>query len=594
MGILKRNLKARMVAYFLLLSVLVVVALSTVAFLLAQETLKDRALERLEVTSDFKELQLNLFVEDQQEKIIRIAEIPAIREATEMLLDGEPGTEGYAAAYKTLEQLVDSAAAIAPNLSEIFFLTDVGGRIFFSTEKDHEGEYRVTDYYLTEGRRGPVIQNVYPSPITFAPTMTVATPLISTGGERLGVIASHVSLSELDRIVKDPTGLGDSGESYLVDKSNVFLSAGSYGTDEFPRGVHSFGIDAAVQGERGAQLYQNYAGTPVIGIYRWIPERELALLTEIHESEALAPARRLGLTLSAVGLIAVGLLAIGVYLIAQRIAQPILAITDTAIKISGGDLEQEAPVLTEDETGILARSFNDMIGRLRTTLQELEAEQQRSENLLLNVLPAPIADRLKRGEETIVDSFEEVSVLFADIVGFTDFASQVSPTYLIEMLNEIFSAFDEMSERHQLEKIKTIGDAYMVGGGLPTPRPDHAEAIADIALDMQEYVSQMDSRNDHKLAIRIGINSGPLVAGVVGTKKFLYDMWGDTVNTAARMESQGVEGCIQVTEETYGRLRKKYLFEDRGIVDIKGKGNMHVYILKGKNKAAGQHAGVEE
>ena len=185
-------------------------------------------------------------------------------------------------------------------------------------------------------------------------------------------------------------------------------------------------------------------------------------------------------------------------------------------------------------------------------------------------------------------------MLFADIVGFTDFASQVSPTYLINMLNQIFSAFDDMSERHQLEKIKTIGDAYMVGGGLPTPRPDHAEAIADIALDMQEYVSEMNSRNDQKLAIRIGINSGPLVAGVVGTKKFLYDMWGDTVNTAARMESHGVEGCIQVTEETYGLLRDKYHFEDRGIMDIKGKGDMHVYILKGKRQAAGQYAGVEE
>ncbi len=594
MGILKRNLKARMVAYFLLLSVLVVVALSTVAFFVAQETLKDRAFERLEVTSNLKELQLNLFVEEQQDNIIRIAEIPPIREAAEMVLSREPGTPGYRAAYNTLEQLVDSAAAISPNLSEIFFLTDVGGRIFFSTEKEHEGEYRVTDYYLIQGRRGPVIQNVYPSPVTFAPTMTVASPLLSNRGKRLGVIAAHVSLDILDRNVKDRTGLGESGESYLVDKYNVFVSAASYGTEEFPRGVHSFGIDAAIQGERGAEIYRNYAGASVIGIYHWIPERELALLTEVPESEALAPARRLGLTLAVVGLMAVGLLTIGVYLIAQRITRPILAITDTAIKISGGDLEQEAPVLTEDETGVLARNFNYMTSRLRTTLQDLEAEQLRSESLLLNVLPAPIADRLKRGEETIVDSFEEVSVLFADIVGFTDFASQVSPTYLIEMLNEIFSAFDEMSERHQLEKIKTIGDSYMVGGGLPTPRPDHAEAIADIALDMQEYVSQMDSRNDHKLAIRIGINSGPLVAGVVGTKKFLYDMWGDTVNTAARMESQGVEGCIQVTEETYGRLRKKYLFEDRGIVDIKGKGNMHVYILKGKNKAAGQHAGVEE
>ncbi|MEE8157806.1 MAG: adenylate/guanylate cyclase domain-containing protein [Dehalococcoidia bacterium] len=577
-----------MVAYFLLLSALVVVALAVTAFLLAQNSLKDQAFKLLEVTSDFKATELEFFLEDQENDISRIAEIAAIRDAAMILILNQEGTQSFPTAYAELKQLVESAAAITPDLTEIFFLTDEGGRIFFSTDKTHEGEYRVSDYYFTEGRIGSVTQNVYPSPVTFAPSLTVATPLLSNEGDRLGVIAAHVNLAVLDRIIKDRTGLGSSGESYLVDAYNVLVSADSFGTAKYPRGIHSKGIDSAVQGQIGSGSYSNYADKAVFGIYRWIPERELALLSEIEASEALAPARRLGLTIGVVGLTAVGLLAVGVYLIARQIARPILAITDTAVKISAGDLTQMAPVLTEDETGVLARSFNHMTSRLRTTLQDLEVEQETSERLLLNVLPATIAKRLKQGEEPIVDSFSGVSVLFADIVGFTSFSTRLSPRELIEMLNQIFSAFDELSERHRLEKIKTIGDAYMVVGGLPTPMADHAESIAEMALDMQMYIIRFNAETERELSIRIGINSGPVVAGVVGTKKFLYDIWGDVVNTAARMESHGVGGRIQVTEETYQRLRHNYSFEDRGIVDVKGKGNMHVYFLTGRKTTAMQ------
>jgi class 3 adenylate cyclase len=241
--------------------------------------------------------------------------------------------------------------------------------------------------------------------------------------------------------------------------------------------------------------------------------------------------------------------------------------------------------------GVLASNFNQMTSRLRTTLEDLEAEQEKSERLLLNVLPKAIAERLKRGEENIADSYTEVSVLFADIVGFTILSTKVTPKQLIELLNRIFSAFDALSEKYGLEKIKTIGDAYMVVGGLPTPRDDHAVAIADIALAMQEYVEQFNRETSQGLSIRIGINSGPVVAGIVGTKKFLYDIWGDAVNTAARMESQGIEGRIQVTEATYHHLREKYQFEERGVVDIKGKGEMCVYILKGRKTIVDPMAG---
>ena len=220
-----------------------------------------------------------------------------------------------------------------------------------------------------------------------------------------------------------------------------------------------------------------------------------------------------------------------------------------------------------------------------TTRKQAEAalrlEQEKSDRLLLNVLPQVIAERLKQDQSIIADTFAEVTVLFADIVGFTQISAQISPTELVSLLNDIFSTFDRLAEKHGLEKIKTIGDAYMVVGGLPMPRNDHAEAIAQMAIDMQQAIIEFSDTYNQDFSIRIGINSGPVVAGVIGIKKFIYDLWGDTVNTASRMESHGLPGCIQVTSATYQRLQEKYLLESRGTIEVKGKGEMNTYFLTG-------------
>jgi class 3 adenylate cyclase len=202
----------------------------------------------------------------------------------------------------------------------------------------------------------------------------------------------------------------------------------------------------------------------------------------------------------------------------------------------------------------------------------LQAEQERSEQLLRNVLPGPIADRLKGGEEVIADGFPEVTVLFADLVDFTRRSNHSSPERVVQVLDDLFSALDQLAERHGLEKIKTIGDAYMVVGGLPEPQPDHAQAVAEMALAVREEVPRHRDPDGRPLAVRIGIDTGPVVAGVIGRRKFSYDLWGDTVNTASRMESRGVAGCIQVTERTYRRLRDRYRFQRRGPIPVKGKG----------------------
>jgi class 3 adenylate cyclase len=221
-------------------------------------------------------------------------------------------------------------------------------------------------------------------------------------------------------------------------------------------------------------------------------------------------------------------------------------------------------------------------------LKQLQIEQEKSERLLLNVLPQSIADRLKQGQHTIADNFANVTVLFADIVNFTELAATLSPADLVQLLNQIFSTFDYLVEQRGLEKIKTIGDAYLVVGGLPIPRADHAEAIAELALAMQQAIAQFTlpgAGDMQPLAMRIGINTGPVGAGVIGTTKFAYDLWGDTVNTASRMESHGLPGKIQVTAHTYDLLKGTYMFEQRGAIDVKGKGEMMTYLLTGKRSS---------
>jgi len=229
--------------------------------------------------------------------------------------------------------------------------------------------------------------------------------------------------------------------------------------------------------------------------------------------------------------------------------------------------------------------FHDITTRKKME-SALRKERNKTENLLLNLLPEPIAERLKDEPGVIADKFEKATILFADLVNFTQISTTMPATKLVYLLNEIFSTFDELTEKHGLEKIKTIGDAYMVAGGIPIVRPDHAEASAEMALDMLVAIDELNVKLEGTFDLRIGINSGPVVAGVIGTKKFIYDLWGNAVNTASRMESHGVPGRIQVSFYTYELLRDKYEFEERGLIDIKGQGEMRTYFLTGPKTAS--------
>jgi guanylate cyclase len=233
--------------------------------------------------------------------------------------------------------------------------------------------------------------------------------------------------------------------------------------------------------------------------------------------------------------------------------------------------------------------FTSERDRSRAALAEehrlLEAEQDRSEQLLLNILPAPIAQQLRDGQTTIAESQRDVTILFADLVGFTPLADTIGPGALVELLNEVFSAFDDLADTTGVEKIKTVGDAYMVAGGIPTPRPDHLATVLAMALRMGTAVAQVGDRYGRVLQLRIGIDSGPVVAGVIGRRKFSYDLWGDTVNSASRMESHGIPGRIHVTERVARAAHQEYEFEARGPIEVKGKGAMRTYFLVGPRAA---------
>ncbi|MFP4009209.1 MAG: adenylate/guanylate cyclase domain-containing protein [Spirulinaceae cyanobacterium] len=598
-----RSLVVRLVGYFSLLSLITVSSVGILTYMGARVVIKRLVFDRLRVTATLKEDALNLLLDNQQEATAAIAQIPELREQVAILTPQDQSDREFQIAYDLAQQYLTSALASRPEIREVMLLNADNGEILLSTQQRNEGEIRQRAQYFRQGLEDTAIQPLYLQPQTQQPTITISTPLRNADGEIEAVLAAHFYLQPLLQIVSESTGLGESGEAYIVDPNYYYYATERSGQLLIQANVRSQGIDKAVGGNVGGGLYPDYRGIPAIGYHRWIDRLNIAVMVEIDQNEAFQPARQMALGIFLVGLVTAGILTVGVYPLARQIARPILAITNTALQVAAGEFHHEAPVLTQDEVGILAEVFNRMTQQLdrlycglqekvaqlqdadtalRQSLSELRYEQERSEKLLLNILPQPIALRLKVEETTIAESFDRVSVLFADLVRFTELSERVSPTELVEILNVIFSEFDQLCDRHGLEKIKTIGDAYMVVGGLPTPNSNHAEAIAEMALDMQARIGQFDRETGESFSLRIGIHSGSVVAGVIGIKKFIYDLWGDTVNIASRMESQGLSGEIQVTEATYHLLKDRFYLEERGSIKVKGKGMMTTYLLKNR------------
>jgi class 3 adenylate cyclase len=253
------------------------------------------------------------------------------------------------------------------------------------------------------------------------------------------------------------------------------------------------------------------------------------------------------------------------------------------------------PLITVPHGLIIAQKWNSLIGfpfltvifgiyafsTINRAEQEVNREKEKIDQLLLNILPQAVAERFKNDQSYLAENYPSVSVLFADIVGFTNFSENTTPDNLVKFLNEVFSKFDTLTEMPGLEKIKTIGDAYMVAGGVPTPSRDHLQRVCHMALKMQEVIRDIKSPDGKPVRVRIGISTGPVTAGVIGAKKFIYDLWGDTVNTASRMESHAENDSIQVTGEVYELIKNQFDCKARGMIEVKGKGTMATYFLTG-------------
>jgi class 3 adenylate cyclase len=451
-------------------------------------------------------------------------------------------------------------------------------------------------------------------PAEGAPEAFIASPIIYQA-RHVGELVFALSVDAIDRIMTDDrhwkeAGLGETGESYLVGSDYLMRSNDRWllenpqryweelraekvpedtikriqrlSTSILQEEVRTPAVEAAFQGKSGTLLIRRPSGEEVASSYSPLSIQGLkwVLVTEQDVAETNAPidAFRMHFRLSTAIILVLGAgLAL---LMARAFVKPIRALRDGARRFGEGDRNVVVPVTSKDELGQLTGTFNEMVQSIRHQTEIIEQKNAENERLPRNILPGVIAERLKQGEKSIADGFGEVTVLFADVVGFTAFSSHTPATELVSLLNDLFSRFDAASQRHGIEKIKTIGDCYMAVCGLPAPRADHARVMVEMALDMEREVAHFNQDRGLNLQLRIGLNSGPVVAGVIGSIKFIYDLWGDTVNLASRMESTGVPGAIQVTESVYQELNGEYSFEERGLIEVKGKGKLPAWILR--------------
>jgi signal transduction histidine kinase/DNA-binding response OmpR family regulator/HAMP domain-containing protein len=373
MSFWKKSLTARLVGFFLLLSLVTVSLVGYIAFVRAREALKQSVVDRLETVANLKEDEFNRWVDDQRRNIVFIAWLQEVRAEAGILSSRPQSGIEYQVAYnalsKNLKYIVDHGFDSAE-----YLILDINGKVIVSTDKSHEGLSRADQPYFINGQ-DRLAEYIYTSPETGKPAITISYPIFDDKERRVGVLVTHLDLARIDRLIKESHEIGVTSESYLVDQTHVFVSAEALlNKQDYPNGVHSTGIDNALKGEDGFGLYNNYAGKPVIGVYHWVDDQEIALIAEISQEEAFAPARQLAYNIFLVGFISALLLAFASYLFARQIAVPILAITKTAIQVTKGDLSQAAPVMTEDEVGVLARAFNQMTAQLRTFYEDLEVQ----------------------------------------------------------------------------------------------------------------------------------------------------------------------------------------------------------------------------
>ncbi len=455
------------------------------------------------------------------------------------------------------------------------------------------------------------------SPSYDAPAAFIASPIFN-GSQFIGVLAFQLPVDKINNVMTGnknwkQNGLGDSGETYLVGSDYLMRSASrfqiedpkghlktlaSIGTDEktikkikefnttiLLQQVQTKAVKEALFGKQGTQVINDYRDIPVLSSYapldidglRWV------ILAEMDVSEAYAPIHSFEKTVLIGATVIIAVITLFAMWLTAIFVKPINTLIKSARKVGAGEFDAVVKSGSQDEFGDLAKSFNQTIDSLRVETQLIERENRENEALVLNIFSPAVAKRLKQGDKEIADQISNVSVLFSDLDQFTKLTKSMSPQQVVALLNELVTAFDEMTDKYGLEKIKTIGDGYMAVCGLSMPRLDHDKRTVDFALEMLAFLRRFNYEKGLHLDVEIGINSGDVVAGVIGKNKLLYDVWGDTVNIANKLKSACLPGAIFVSQNVCDRLHDLYDFELFGEIQEPGKEKLVAWQLKSSN-----------
>ncbi len=378
----RRTLRGKLVASFLTVALVTIAALAALAFLRSRTELERLLFDRLTSVAEVEHAFLNRWVSRQEDAVGFLAALSELSDGSQELGRLPPDSSEYASVQRELNTLLNFAKLHA-DLQEVLLLRPVGGEVVASTDPASLGKYYVDALFYINGTKERYTQNVYASPVTSQPTLTVAAPVRNEVGNTVAVVAGHLNLERIDQILDEQTGLGATGEVYIVSAFNDFVSSKRFGREGHRRGVHSEGVNAAVAGMNGAGLYDDYRGVPVIGAYRWLEERELALIVEMEQAEAFAPARKLLWMVLVAGLVAAFLLTFGVRLLAREIAEPVVSLSEAARRVADGDFTAVAPVVTDDEIGVLATIFNQMTLKTSQSLDSLARARDEAESATL-------------------------------------------------------------------------------------------------------------------------------------------------------------------------------------------------------------------
>ena len=556
-----------------------------------------------------------------------IAENPNPPERRKLLDDAGDGSE-YTRLHAIYHPLM-RAAATTVGFFDLMIADPKSGRLIYTVDKEVDfttslqlGPYRRTNVAAAVARCSQIAD---PSAICLedfssyapsggAPIAFMAAPIIAQGVV-IGALVAQLSNDEIDNVVTGnrrwrQEGFGDTGEAYLVgpdylvrsgprafyeNRENFFADVKSvgasdaeiaaiqrYGTPVLHQRIDTKATRAALAGVEGTGEIIGYRGVPTLA--SWGPLAisgvKWALVAKIDSAEAFAPIAELRRDLLLVGGLALLVVASTAAWLSRALLGPLRDLTAGVKRFSAGDYAVSVPVRTRDEIGELCSAFNGMVEDLHQKNVVIENKNRENELLLLNVLPAPIANRLRAGEERIADGFAEVTVAFADLVGFTALTSEMPPHDVVMFLNGLFTRFDVAANDLGIEKIKTVGDSYMAVCGLPVPVANHAERMVRMAIRMVHITREHAMEHNVSMKLRVGVNSGPVVAGVIGKSKYIYDLWGDTVNLASRMESGGIPDSVQVTRPVYEQLKDQFVFEPRGAIEVKGKGKVEAWVLR--------------